>query len=98
MVPRKFNVDDKLYAKSYRGLEKWIPMKVTMVTGPYLIKQKLNLASHYDVMWINYVTICYSSYRPTAGITDTTTGDLNIPLYRLTCKRRPAMDRYTPPP
>ena len=36
--PRKFSVDDKLYARNYQGNKKWIPVRVVKVTGPLTYK------------------------------------------------------------
>lgn len=52
-APRKFNLDDKLYARNYNGPGKWIKVKAIKVTGPvsYLVE------TEYEDMWINFAHV-----------------------------------------
>ena len=57
-APRKFKVDDRLYARNYQGTKKWIPVKVTKITGPvsYQVETEsgIVLRRHVDQLRIRH--------------------------------------------
>ena len=57
-TPRKFQVNDHLFARNYIGSRKWIPVSVVKITGPvsYLVKTESGavIRRHVDQLRVRY--------------------------------------------